>query len=356
MKLLVTGANGFLGRYVVAEALQRGHTVRAVMRSDKNLRPGQNIEPVRVDLRSRCGLVEALAGIDCVLHLAAAKSGDLYAQYAGTVVATENLLWAMREAGVSHIVSISSFSVYDYMRLASFSVVDESSPVEIDGFERDAYAHTKLVQESLVRETCLQNNWRFTILRPGVIFGRDNLWTARLGAQAGKKLWLRMGAVAQLPLTYVENCAEAILLAAEKPEAEGETLNVVDDDLPTQRVYAGQLRKTLSPRPFILPMPWTMMRSLARMASITNRLLFRNRAKVPGVFIPCRLHARCKPLHYTNARIKKVLGWRPKYTWQEGIQRSLNSSPATYSPSPQPAPRVPGEEVTPDQLSLTTSN
>jgi nucleoside-diphosphate-sugar epimerase len=324
MKLLVTGANGFLGRYVVAEALRRGHGVRAVVRSGANPWPGQDVELAQVDLRSRRGLVEALAGVDAVLHLAAAKAGDLYAQYAGTVVATENLLWAMDEAKVSHIVSISSFSVYDYMQMSSFSLVDESSPVEADAFDRDAYAHTKLVQENLVRETAGLNGWRYAILRPGVIFGKDNLWTARLGAQAGKKLWIRMGAWARLPLTYVENCAEAIVLAAENPEADGQTLNIVDDDVPTQRAYAAFLRKRMSPRPMILPVPWIVMRCLARLATITNSLLFKGRAKVPGVFVPCRLHARCKPLRYTNARIKQVLGWQPKVSWQEGVERSLD--------------------------------
>ncbi len=72
---------------------------------------------VQADLRSRRGLTEAVTGHDAVLHLAAAKSGDLYAQYAGTVVATENLLAAMTEAGVRRIVLVSSLSVYDYLKL-----------------------------------------------------------------------------------------------------------------------------------------------------------------------------------------------------------------------------------------------
>ena len=67
---------------------------------------------------ARRGLAEALAGHDVVLHLAAAKSGDLYAQYAGTVVATENLLTAMTDAEVKRIVLISSLSVYDYLQIA----------------------------------------------------------------------------------------------------------------------------------------------------------------------------------------------------------------------------------------------
>ncbi|MGA2233184.1 MAG: NAD(P)H-binding protein, partial [Tepidisphaeraceae bacterium] len=101
MKLLVTGAGGFLGRHVVAEALRRGHVVRAMIRPASVVPQGQpNLEVVKADLRSSRGLAEIVRGCDAVLHLAAATSGDLYAQLSGTVVATENLLTAMAAANV----------------------------------------------------------------------------------------------------------------------------------------------------------------------------------------------------------------------------------------------------------------
>src|SRR3954469_7342012 len=104
MKLLITGANGFLGKYVVAEALRRGHSVRAMVRSPKDAEKNgwlhhPKIELALADLRKRKGLADAIRGVDAVLHLAAAKAGDMYAQYGGTVVATEHLLSAMEEAG-----------------------------------------------------------------------------------------------------------------------------------------------------------------------------------------------------------------------------------------------------------------
>jgi nucleoside-diphosphate-sugar epimerase len=334
MKLLVTGANGFLGRHVVAEALRRGHAVRAMVRSVKDAarngwigRP--NLEWVQADLRSRRGLVEAVAGCDAVLHLAAAKSGDIYAQYAGTVVATENLLATMTEANVRRIVAISSMAVYDYLHMKSGTVVDEESPLDVECVDRDEYAHTKLAQENLVRDHAIKHGWDFTILRPGVIYGKDNLWTARLGQQ-GKRVWVRIGARAQVPLTYVENCAEAVVLAAEKDEATGQTLHVIDDDPPTQRRYCSMLCRRTTPRPLVVPVAWSIMRAVAGVAGVTNRLLFRGRAKIPGLFIRARLHARSKPLKYPNSRIKKVLGWKPRYSLAEALDRS-------FAPSAGPA-------------------
>jgi nucleoside-diphosphate-sugar epimerase len=335
MKLLITGANGFLGKYVVAYALKRGHTVRAMVRSPKDAEKNgwlnhPQIELASADLRRRKGLADAVRGVDAVLHLAAAKAGDMYAQYGGTVVATENLLAAMEEAGVTQIVSISSFSVYDYMKIPYFSTVTELSPVENDAFDRDEYAHTKLVQERLVRQWCTDRKWTFTILRPGVIFGRDNLWSARMGVK-GSKVWLRIGAWAHLPLTYAENCADAIVAAAGNPGAKNQILNVVDDETPTQRKYVSLLRKRQKRRPIVVPIPYTAMWLLAGGAKLFNKWFCGGKAKVPGIFVPCRLAARAKPLKYTNTVIKSTMGWKPIFTLKESLDRSLSETDAVLA-------------------------
>ena len=340
MTILVTGATGFLGQYVVREALARGHRVRAIVRPAGKLEAlpwadAANLELVRADLRSRAGLVKALDGVDAVIHAAAAKSGDIYAQMAGTVVATENLLWAMHQAGVKRLVAVSTFSVYAYSRMWTWSELNESSPTESNGYDRDEYAITKLIQESLVLDAAKQPGWHVTVLRPGVIYGRNNTWTARLGAQSsGGRAWLRIGAFARLPLTYVENCAEALLLAAETDAASGQVLNVVDDNPPTQRRYLRELRNRTQPRPRIVPVPYFLMRALAALAWLVNKFLLGGRAKLPGILIPARLHARFKPLRFNNAKIKRTLGWTPRYDLKQALDRSFGTAPVTTQPEP----------------------
>ena len=86
MKLLLTGATGFLGLHVAAEALRRGDSVRAVVRPATDARrlsrhAGAGLELVRLDLRSREGLTSAIRGVDVVVHLAADKFGDFYTQF-----------------------------------------------------------------------------------------------------------------------------------------------------------------------------------------------------------------------------------------------------------------------------------
>ena len=331
MRLLVTGSGGFLGRYVVAVAVRRGHHVRAMLRPAATAIPESwqshpQVEIVRGDLRSPEGLQGMVAGVDSVVHLAAAKVGDLYEQFSGTVIATENLLAAMSAAGIKRLTLTSSFSVYEYLKRRVWSTIDESSPLAAQPLARDEYCQTKLVQEHMVLAHAQTHNWRCVVLRPGVIYGRENLWTARLGMQAGARWWIRTGTFAPLPLTYVENCAEATVLAVEYNGPESPlVLNVVDKETPSQRAYINRLRLRVTPRPRLLPIPWTVMRILARIAWLMNRVFFRGTAKVPGLFVPFRLHARCKPLRYSNRKIVSTLGWKPRYTWQQAIDRSLGA-------------------------------
>ena len=97
--VFITGASGFLGRYVVQAALDQGYRVKAVVRPASNASQlswstHPQVELVRLDLRQAKGIAEALAGVDWVIHLAAVKGGDFYDRFAGTVIATENLLRA----------------------------------------------------------------------------------------------------------------------------------------------------------------------------------------------------------------------------------------------------------------------
>jgi len=330
MKLLVTGASGFVGRYVVAAALRRGHAVRAMVRPHATMeglgwRNHAGVEYARCDLRLREGLNQAVAGIDAVIHLAAAMRGDFYTRFAGTVTATEHLLSAMTESGVDHIVAVSSFAVYDYLRCASWSALDENSPLERRPQQRHAYAQTKLIQERVIGAHAKKHGWKWTVIRPGAVWGKDHWWTTRLGIQVGR-WWVRLGARAPVPLTYVENCAEAIVLAAERPEAVGEVLNIVDDDPPSQQKYMAELRHRIAPRPRVFPVSRAVLQGIALMVTLVNGLCFGGRAKVPAVLVPSSLCASAKPLRYPNRKARALLGWRPRYALGQALARCFDDA------------------------------
>jgi 2-alkyl-3-oxoalkanoate reductase len=324
MKLLITGASGFLGQYVVAEALRRGHQVRAGMRSGRS--PWQShpaLEFAIVDLLQREALPDAVQGVDAVIHLAAVMKGDFQTQYAGTVTATENLLSAMQNAGISRLIAISSFSVFDYLNLPDGATIQEDSPLEPSPAQRDAYTQTKLIQEATVQR--FGETGQVTILRPGMVYGRDHLWNAHLGIKAGDRLWLQIGANGQMPLTYVENCATAIVLAAEQDGAIGQTINIVDSHLPTQSAFIQALAQQSS-SPHVIPVNWSLLLWLAQPLGQVNHLLFQGKLKMPGLLVPARLHARFKPLHYSNARAQELLHWQPQYSFKAAIDRSCSGA------------------------------
>jgi nucleoside-diphosphate-sugar epimerase len=263
-----------------------------------------------------------LREIDGVIHLAAAKEGSFAVQYAGTVVGTANLLEAMQCCAVQRLVLISTFSIFDYLRIPEGELIDENSPLEREPEQRDSYLRTKLMQEQMVREFARDRGGRISILRAGVLYGRGHLWNARLGVALRPNLWLRIGNRAEMPLTYVENCADAILSAAEHQEAIGETLHIVDDDLPTQRGYADAVASRMPRRPWKLPVSWSLMRSVARAAWEVKTRLLGDREILPGVLVPARLHARFKPLRYGNERAKRILAWSPRYSLEAALERS----------------------------------
>jgi nucleoside-diphosphate-sugar epimerase len=333
--LFVTGATGFVGRHVVAEAIARGHHVVAMVRpasSAASLDPAAatgRLSLHRCDLANPAGLAEGLSGCDGLIHLAAVKGGDFFSRFSGTVIATEHVLNAAIEAGVDELVAMSTFSVYDYGRRPAGSVFDETFPVIDDPRGRDEYAETKLYQDELYWDFAKPDNRRMVMLRPGMIYGRDQLWHPLLGGEFGP-INLRVGSRSRPPITYVENTAEAIVLGAERlhdrgaaPTVDGEVINIVDDDLPTQGDYAEQVRERCEvPSSLFVPLP--AMKAAARVVSTVNQKFFDGRAKVPSIALPDQVDARFKPFDYRNDKAKRRLGWTPRFSLSEALDRSTS--------------------------------
>ena len=332
--VLVTGSTGFLGKQVVAAALRAGLRVRTVVRPGTDLaslpwRDHPLAEVARVDLRRRAGLAEALEGCDTVVHLAATKTGDFAARFAGTVVATENLLAAMDTAGVRRLVHCSSFSVYESGATPRHAVLDESAPVESAPAARDDYAQVKIVQERLVHEWAAAAEGReLTVLRPGLIYGPGELWHSLLGVEVLPSLWLGAGLRSTLPMAWVENVADAFVCAAAQHPLAGATVNLVDDRLPSISRYARAVRPLVDGTPRIVQLGYPGARGVVALAAAVNRRWLGGRLKLPGGLSPSPFEARFRPLRYSNQAAKDLLGWRPRYEFPETLQRAATAAPA----------------------------
>ncbi len=323
MRVLITGANGFLGRHVVRAVAQRGHEVRALVRSPGSFGELQleNVEIVAGDLRQR-NLSSLVTDIDAVIHLAAAVTGDDETQFINTVVATENLLEAIRQTRIERFVLCSSFAVYDWQRAGD--PLDEETPLEADLYARDGYAIAKSWQEKLVRRYAAQQCWPLTVVRPGFIWGPQKPWIGGTGHNFGK--WhMVVGGGRELPITYVENCADCIAIALEHPAAVGETFNVVDDEHVTAWRYEGQALHETGTAGRRIYVPYWLGLAIATVASWCARLVFGPTAKLPGLFVPIRYRARFRPLKFSSRKAQSQLGWRSRWGFAEAWQRRAES-------------------------------
>ena len=215
MKALVTGAGGFLGRYIVEQLVARGDRVRGVARQRYPCLDQLGVEAIVGDLRDSDTAARACADQDVVFHAAAvAGIWGPWEHYCGiNVQATENVIAACRRHGVARLVYTSSPSV-------TFDGTDQRGVDESAPYPRRwlcHYPHTKALGEQLVLQANGTDELLTCSLRPHLIWGpRDRHLIPRLIERARSGQLRRVGAGRNLiDQVYVENAAAAHLLAAD---------------------------------------------------------------------------------------------------------------------------------------------
>lgn len=319
MKLFVTGASGFLGSAVVKAAAAAGHTVAALHRPTARIAggTGEAVQPVAGDLRQAGAWRDALSECQAVIHCAAAGSGDLPTQLAGTVLATENLLAALPD-GIARFVHVSSFSVYDFSEPGWFGALSEDTRLEPNPRRRDPYTQTKLAQEDLVRRHCRQRGIPLVVVRPGAIYGPGKDWGFGRALRFGK-LDLIFAPFARMRLVHVDDCAAALVQALHAP-VDGELIiNVVGEDQPTHWAFHRRARRAGAPVGIGVPVPYWLVRAIGGLARLASTLFFGGRARLPELLDPPRQRVRWRNLRYPSARAQASLGWSETATLSKGI-------------------------------------
>lgn len=329
MRVLITGANGFLGRHTVDRLLQRGHQVRAFVRPAARLEHlgwSAAVEVFRADLRVGQDLAQAFSGVDALIHLAACVSGDEDTQFSSSVIGTERLLDAMATTPVKRLVYASSVVVYDWSRARG--EVDVEGPLaDKIIYQRDGYDVAKLWQERVVQRRTRDHGLDLTVLRPGFIWGRGNEYLYGIGRSIGP-LHLVVGPLNNLPTTHVENCADCFVEATENPRAIGQTFNVIDGDGELNARYMWEWMRRTGSWGIPVPIPYLLGLGFTHLARRTSKLIFAGKGKLPGILVPTQFEAQFKPLRFSDRRLREVLGWSPPLSFSECIERTYGDAAA----------------------------
>jgi len=311
MKVLITGASGFLGSHLTEMFQEAGHEIRALVRKTSKTASLERlgVEIVRGDLTDRESLERAVQGIETIIHAAATMSGPAAEFVAASEQGTRTLLEVAENAGVSRFVQISSISVLSMAKPRRGESINEDTPYESNPLFLGIYNKSKMAAERAALEYAENGKMNVIVLRPGILYGPRGNWAiSRLGYALGKNLVAVIGMGGnRLPVCHVRNCARAALAAAETPDVRNEAFNILDDEPFTQVEYLKRLRMEARPDLKILRVPYPIARVLGWFSGLAMKMLGRGNPIATAYLVAC-----VRRLRYSSEKAKRFLGWTPE--------------------------------------------
>lgn len=298
-RVLVTGANGFVGQALCPQLENSGWSVRKAVRlSQEDCVAVGDIGP-NTDWRA------ALDGMDAVVHLAARahimqdKAQDPLAAYrAVNCAGTENLARQAAQAGVKRLVYVSSIKVNGE------STTDRPFRANDIPHPQDPYGVSKWEAEQALQRVAAETGLEIVILRPPLIYGpfvKANF--LRLMKLSERGLPLPLGMVKnRRSLLYLGNLTDAIRVCLSHPTAPGKTYLLSDGDPLSSAELVRRLGVALERPAMLLPVPPALLRLAG--------LLTGRRAEVARLL---------DSLEVDSSAIRQELGWQPPYSTGQGL-------------------------------------
>lgn len=313
--VLVTGASGFLGRSLLSALRRNGQRVRVLVRRPDPRLVSLAEQIVVGDLGDPRIVEHAVQGVRTVYHVGAAMGGGPREFEAGTVWGTRNIVNACLKHATQRLVYVSSMSVLDHAGRDPAVAIHEGSTLEPHPDWRGSYTQTKLTAETLVRDAIRDHGLPAVIIRPGQIVGPGSENTTPNGTLGIAGRWIAVGSSSQtLPLVYVDDVVDALLLAAHVPAAQGRVIHVVDPAIVTQGEYLDGVRSKRGKGLRLMRWPTGLLLMLAVGVEGLGKLLHRN---VPLTRYRVR---SLRPLANFDQRVARdVLGWEPRVGLRRGM-------------------------------------
>lgn len=243
-KVLVTGGTGFIGGRLVEKLVQECNaSVRVMLRNyARALRIARYpVELVYGDMNELGHVTAAADGCDIIVHCAYGSSGDDTTRRSGNVVGTKLVLEAALRAGVKRFVHLSTVQVYGPL---SDGDLDETMPRRYFG---DSYSDSKLEAEEVALEYFAKHGLPVVILQPTVVYGPNSLiWTTYLLSSLRKERHILVdNGDGYCNAVYVDDVADAIVLAAFRDEGVGESFLISGEQPIRWRDFYGSYERML---------------------------------------------------------------------------------------------------------------
>src|SRR5438067_7252661 len=275
VKVLVTGAAGFLGGHLVDMLLEHGGDVRAMVRPVEDagrLRSLESVEVVHGDLTDPASLRQAVQGVQRVFNVAA-KTGpwgleDVF--WATNVQGLADLVHASMDAGVQRIVHTSSITVYGHHL---HGIMTEDDPFHA---EDNPYSRTKIAGEKLIANLVRDNGAPVVIVRPGWIYGpRDTASFGRFVSLIASGKGFIVGSGKNIvPVVHVRDVAQGLIKAGDAgDEVMGRAYTIVNDQRVTQAQYLNTIAQCLRVPLIVRRLPYFALYAAGRSAELTWQAL-----------------------------------------------------------------------------------
>ena len=311
MKILVTGANGFVGKSLSAELFVQGHTVQAAVRT--KVAPIDNVETTIVgEVNGNTDWSQSLAGVSTVVHLAARvhimrdSAADPLAEFrAVNVFGTLNLARQAAAAGVRRFVFLSSIKV-------NGEHTDLGSPFNADQTPapQDAYGISKHEAELGLRGIAAETGMQVVIIRPPLIYGagvKANFASLLRVVRRGVPLPLGLATHNRRSFVSLNNLVDFIITCIHHPNAANQTFLVSDNEDVSTADLLRRMAVALGVPARLIPVPLCVLSVSAKLlckADVAQRLLGN--------------------LQVDIAKNKTLLGWQPPFTLQQGLKLTVN--------------------------------
>lgn len=322
-RVLVTGAAGYLGRHVAGALARCGADVRALVRDPARVprELERDAEVVTGNLVDAGSVAAAMHDVDLTVHCAAVTTNNVsWSLHEETnVEGTRILLEAARNSGVSRLVHVSSVIVYGLDVQSEAPLTESTPPSQPDrwGF----YLRSKLQAERIISSGAAGNT-EVVIVRPGIIYGPGAEGSLKRGLLQLGSIRLTIGrADNHLPLIYVDNVVDGILLALTCPAAAGQAYNLVDEPQPETRTAALTAAAVLGEPTRLVPVSPMLLASVAR---VLEHRRDRRGADSPPRLSRFQIASATRDLRYDVAKARRELGWTSWVSLEEGVRRTFS--------------------------------